>query len=122
MSAYLFEHLEKVMAGSADPTIKFPPTRYVDALFSGRLGDFQKRVILKLGDTDGMLIAIDKPEGMHITTMGVKPEERRKGMVKAMLNDLCTAMNHQGTLILNVHTDNLPAYRLYQQLAFKEEA
>ena len=54
--------------------------------------------------------------------MGVRPENRRKGLASRMLHELETEAitNQNNQLWLDVHAENVPALELYKKFGFKE--
>lgn len=115
------------MEGILDPdTAGKKPDRYLVNLQSGRLGDFSRRYIITAQDNDkviGLLIGLPAEEKMlHIYTVGVLPEYRNKGvgstLIRRCINDMLKDNVHE--IILDVHSDNIPAYNLYKKFGFLE--
>ena len=59
----------------------------------------------------------------HITNVAVRPEFRRKGFARKLLQDLIDHARTSGikSLTLEVRVSNLPAIRLYESFGFKVE-
>ncbi len=57
-----------------------------------------------------------------VLTVGVDPDQRRKGVGSALLNALIEAFRQQGglTLFLEVRASNTPARRLYEKFGFRQ--
>lgn len=119
-------YLADAMEGILDPdTAGKKPDGYLNNLQSGRLGDFSKRYIVTAEDNDkviGILICLpDKEKIMHIYSLGVIKQYRKKGVASALLarciNDMLE--NNINEVILDVHSDNIPARNLYNKLGFK---
>ena len=56
----------------------------------------------------------------HITTIGVAPEHRRRGLAQKLLAHMEEALRKRGvnTIFLEVRTDNTAAQTLYRQLGY----
>jgi ribosomal-protein-alanine N-acetyltransferase len=56
----------------------------------------------------------------HITTVGVAPEYRRKGLARLILNEVERSFLTRGvtTVRLEVRTDNVPAQHLYEHIGY----
>lgn len=56
----------------------------------------------------------------HITTIGVAPEHRRRGLAQKLLVHIEDALRKRGvnTIFLEVRVDNLPAQNLYRQSGY----
>ncbi|MCI0665777.1 MAG: GNAT family N-acetyltransferase [Acidobacteria bacterium] len=66
-------------------------------------------------------IAVVEPDGVgHITTIGVAPEYRRRGLARLMLLEIERSFLVRGviTVRLEVRVGNLPAQRLYEQIGY----
>jgi ribosomal protein S18 acetylase RimI-like enzyme len=66
-------------------------------------------------------IAVVEPDGVgHITTIGVAPEYRRRGLARLMLHEIERSFQVRGvtTVRLEVRVGNLPAQRLYEQIGY----
>lgn len=59
----------------------------------------------------------------HITNVAVRPEFRRMGLAKRLLQDLIDYARDNGivSLTLEVRVSNLPAIRLYESFGFRTE-
>lgn len=121
----LRQHLIDVMEGILDPDIAGKkPDGFLNVLQSGRLGDFSNRYIITAHDDEkviGLLIGL--PEGnknLHIYSMGVLRSYRNMGVGYTLLakciNDMI--IKDVNEVVLDVHSDNIPAYNLYKKLGF----
>jgi ribosomal protein S18 acetylase RimI-like enzyme len=66
-------------------------------------------------------IAVVEPDGVgHITTIGVAPEYRRRGLARLMLHEIEKSFLMRGvtTVRLEVRVGNLAAQILYEQLGY----
>jgi ribosomal protein S18 acetylase RimI-like enzyme len=119
-------YLSNVMEGILDPDISGKkPDGFLNNLQSGKLGDFSKRYIIAAQDNSkvvGLLIGIpEEKEKLHIYSMGVLTAYRGRGVGSALLarciNDMLK--NNIREIILDVHSDNVPAYNLYSKFGFQ---
>lgn len=100
------------------------PEAYINNLLSGKLGDFDNRLILvcmKEGSTVGILIALPKDDvTFHIYTLGVYKAFRRQGIGRQMVLRAKNILHGQGIdyLTLDVHRHNKKAISLYKSLGF----
>jgi [ribosomal protein S18]-alanine N-acetyltransferase len=66
-------------------------------------------------------IAVIESDGVgHITTIGVAPEYRRRGLARLMLHEIERSFLARGvtTVRLEVRVGNSPAQKLYEQLGY----
>lgn len=66
-------------------------------------------------------ITIIESDGVgHITTIGVAPEHRRRGLARLLLHEIEKSLSahHISTVRLEVRVSNYPAQRLYEQLGY----
>ena len=82
-------------------------------------------VARQVRSADGKMIAfaigVIEEDGVgHITTIGVSPEHRRRGMAKIMLLSIEQGFAVRGatTVRLEVRTDNVGARQLYEQIGY----
>jgi [ribosomal protein S18]-alanine N-acetyltransferase len=63
---------------------------------------------------------INKNGAAHLTTIGVAPEHRRRGLAQRVLKHLERKLKAKdiGTIMLEVRVGNLPAQNLYRQLGY----
>jgi ribosomal protein S18 acetylase RimI-like enzyme len=121
----LRQYLPNIMEGILDPDIAGKkPDGFLNALQSGRLGDFSQRYILTAYDNNkviGLLVGL--PEGnenLHIYSMGVLRDYRNMGVGSTLLAKCINDMikRNINEVVLDVHSDNIPAYNLYKKLGF----
>ena len=73
------------------------------------------------GDMSAFAIGVIEPDGIgHITTVGVAPEARRRGLAHLMLHEIERSFARRGvsTIRLEVRVGNEPALRLYEHLGY----
>lgn len=123
----LRQYLSKFTEGILDPdTAGKSPDRFILNLQNGILGDFSRRYIMiayEQNDAVGILIALPSGEQQfHIFSLHVSPDYRHKGVGSMLLSKCINDMlaNNVKEIILDVHTDNKPAYNLYRKFGFKE--
>ena len=127
--ADLFETLRRlltgVMEGILDPDIAGKkPDGFLSNLQKGVLGDFSKRYIVTAYDRNeviGLLIGLPEAnQRLHIYSMGVLKPYRHRGVGSAMLAKCINDMRQRNVceIILDVHSNNIPAYNLYKQMGF----
>lgn len=82
-------------------------------------------IALQIRSADGHMsaftIGVIEPDGTgHITTIGVDPEYRRRGLARLMMHEIERIFVERGvkTARLEVRIDNLPAQQLYEQLGY----
>lgn len=122
----LKNYLINVMEGILDPDISGKkPDGFLNNLQSGKLGDFSRRYIITAQEDNkvvGLLIGLPEEEQkLHIFSMGVLTEYRGKGVGSTLLRKCINDMlkNDIKEIILDVHSDNLPAYSLYKKFDFQ---
>jgi ribosomal-protein-alanine N-acetyltransferase len=84
-----------------------------------------KGVARQVRNEDGKMIAfviglIEEDGVGHVTTIGVAPEQRRRGLAKILLLSLEQGFAVRGvtTVRLEVRTDNAGARQLYEQIGY----
>ncbi len=73
------------------------------------------------GKMSAFAIGVIEPDGVgHITTIGVAPECRRRGLARLMMREIERGFAMRGvtTVRLEVRVDNEAAKRLYEQLGY----
>lgn len=117
--------LTRFVVGTLDPDLQgVSPDKFISNLMSGRFGAFANRYIITANAGDnavGILIGMpDEDNKLHIYSVHVMPEYRKRGVASAMLtkcvNDMCE--KHIDTLLIDVHSDNIPALTLYKRFGF----
>lgn len=92
--------------------------------FADELARPDRRLYLAwLGDTPvGTVRAVRVAGEVFITTLGVLPEHRRRGLGRQILTQLIARLTAAawGTILLEVATDNRQALALYQSCGFRE--
>ena len=97
---------------------------YTKNTFSYLLSDpriLSYRVTTQRDEMAGFIFVILNPDGAaHITTIGVAPEHRRRGLGEKMLDHLEDALRARGmtTVALEVRVGNKAAQNLYRQAGF----
>ena len=124
---FLYKILTEVAKSSLDPGINNKsPKNYLRNLKNGNLGDFSKRYIIcakKDGKYVGILLTIpDIGENPHIYTLGVVQKYRRQQIGKTMLYHYLSYISTKKCkkVLIDVHSDNIPALRLYRNIGFVE--
>ncbi len=66
------------------------------------------------------LAVVDEDGSGHLTTIGVAPEHRRRGLARLLLHEVERTFLARGivTVRLEVRVDNLPAQQLYEHLGY----
>jgi [ribosomal protein S18]-alanine N-acetyltransferase len=72
------------------------------------------------GETCGFLLAWRAADELHLTDLGVAAAFRRRGVARALLNELCR--DDARVVFLEVRESNAPALALYGALGFTELA
>lgn len=73
------------------------------------------------GEMSAFVIGVIEADGTgHITTIGVAPEYRRKGLARLMMHEIERSFSARGvkTIRLEVRVGNDPAQMLYEQLGY----
>jgi ribosomal-protein-alanine N-acetyltransferase len=73
------------------------------------------------GDMVGFVLLIRNDDGTaHITTVGVAPEHRRRGIAERLIEQVDAAMKERGisTVVLEVRVSNFPAQNLYRRAGY----
>lgn len=79
------------------------------------------RVNTAEGKMAGYLFVIQNSDGAaHITTIGIAPEHRRRGLAKMLLDHMekTLSANKVSTIVLEVRVSNIPAQKLYTSLGY----
>lgn len=118
-------NLSNVMEGILDPDIAGKqPDGFLNVLQSGRLGDFSKRYIITAHDNGkviGLLIGLPEENNkLHIYSMGVIKTYRNMQVGHVLLSRCINDMLQRNIneIVLDVHSDNIPAYNLYKKFGF----
>ncbi|WP_027632053.1 GNAT family N-acetyltransferase [Clostridium hydrogeniformans] len=119
--------LSKFTEGILDPDVAGKsPDRFIDNLQKNVLGNFSKRYIINAYDGKeiiGILVGLpQESEFLHIYGLHVAPEYRNKGVASTLLSKCINDMfiRNVREILLDVHTDNKPAYNLYKKFDFHE--
>lgn len=92
---------------------------YTRHTFSFLLSDAKTvayRVATDTGEMAGFIFVMINPDGAgHITTIGVAPEHRRRGLARMMLHHVANVLPAKGvsTIVLEVRVSNTAAQQLY---------
>jgi ribosomal protein S18 acetylase RimI-like enzyme len=73
------------------------------------------------GEMSAFAIGVVEPDGTgHVTTLGVAPEYRRRGLARLIMHEVERSFGARGvrTVRLEVRVGNLAAQRLYEQLGY----
>lgn len=73
------------------------------------------------GEMSAFAIAVIEDNGVgHITTIGVAPEQRRRGLARLMMHEVERSFLARGvtTIRLEVRVDNVAAQHLYEHLGY----
>ncbi len=79
------------------------------------------RVVTIAGETVGFIfVMINENGAAHLTTIGVAPEHRRRGLARMLLDHTEMALRNRkiGTVVLEVRVGNFAAQRLYREKGF----
>lgn len=125
LKVFLKTYLPKFMANSLDPDFDpSKPEKYIENLFLGKLGYVNTLYTICAYDNEkpvGILIRIvDKNMMFHIYTIGTLEAYRNKCVASELLIECINDMFENGNIevILDVHSDNIPAYNLYEKFGF----
>jgi ribosomal-protein-alanine acetyltransferase len=73
------------------------------------------------GDLAGFVLLMNNPDGAaHITTVGVAPEHRRRGIGRQLIQEIEQLLRNKAvsTIVLEVRVSNLAAQDLYSQAGY----
>lgn len=79
------------------------------------------RMVTERGEMVGFVFAMAKEhDAAHLTTIGVAPEHRQRGIAERLLRHLENALVQRGvsTVMLEVRVSNLAAQRLYRSAGY----
>ena len=79
------------------------------------------RIITENKDMVGFIFVSVSPEGVgHITTIGIAPEHRRRGLANRLLLHTEAALHNRGInmVVLEVRVGNIPAQNLYRDCGY----
>lgn len=79
------------------------------------------RVVTSLGEMAGFVFVLVNEDGSaHLTTIGVAPEHRRRGLANKLLTHVEDALRHRGvrTIVLEVRVGNTTAQSLYRDAGY----
>lgn len=79
------------------------------------------RAVTPNNDTVGFVFVMLNQNGSgHLTTIGVAPEHRRRGIAEMLLGEVDTALRNREitTVVLEVRVSNTPAQLLYRQYGY----
>jgi ribosomal-protein-alanine acetyltransferase len=116
------QHLDELLRYERE---MFGPEAWSRASYRGEIADTATRRYLALEDETGallgwggVLLAADIAE---ITTVGIIPPARRRGLGRRLLRELCRVAADGGAreLFLEVRVDNTAAIRLYETDGFE---
>jgi [ribosomal protein S18]-alanine N-acetyltransferase len=96
-------------------------TQHTFSFLLSEPGTLSYRVVSATEDLVAFIfITIAEDGAGHITTIGVAPEHRRRGLAQKLLVHAEEALRKRNinTIFLEVRVDNLPAQALYHQLGY----
>ncbi len=92
-------------------------TKYTFAYLLNEPNALSYQIVTAAGDMAGFVFVIVHDNGTaHLTTIGVAPEHRRRGLAEMLLSHLETALKSKGigTVMLEVRVGNTSAQQLYR--------
>lgn len=124
--AFLRDILQLFMSDTMDPDIRGrKPDKFLLNLKTGKLGDYDKRYIRIAVENKmpvGLIIALPKgQDSIHILSLSVHPAYRQKGIGKSLIlkcEEDFSLSSLTLRLIIDVHSDNTPALKLYTKLGY----
>lgn len=96
-------------------------TKYTFSYLLGEPRTLSYRVVTPAGQMVAFLFVMTNENGAgHITTVGVAPEHRRRGLAVRLLKHTEEALRKRrvNTIMLEVRVSNLPAQMLYRELGY----
>jgi ribosomal-protein-alanine N-acetyltransferase len=96
-------------------------TRHTFAYLFNEPNVLSYQIVTENGQMAAFLFVILNPDGTaHLTTIGVAPEHRRRGLAQMLLVHLEKALSEKGvsTIVLEVRVSNLAARRLYEKCGY----
>ncbi|MBV9243094.1 MAG: GNAT family N-acetyltransferase [Acidobacteria bacterium] len=97
---------------------------YTKHTFNYLLGEprtLSYRLVTDTGDMAAFaFVMLNERNSAHLTTIGVAPEHRRRGLATRLLGHIEAALRAKevGTIMLEVRVGNVDAQRLYRQLGY----
>ncbi|HLA95437.1 MAG TPA: GNAT family N-acetyltransferase, partial [Pyrinomonadaceae bacterium] len=91
-------------------------TRHTFAYLFGEPNTLSYQIVTASGEMAGFVFVIKNPDGAaHLTTIGVAPEHRRRGLAIQLLTHVEDVLSEKGvsTIVLEVRIGNLTAKELY---------
>jgi len=79
------------------------------------------RTVTERGEMVGFaFVMVNESNAAHLTTIGVAPEHRRRGVAERLLRHIEDALYSRevGTLVLEVRVSNTAAHRLYRRAGY----
>jgi ribosomal-protein-alanine acetyltransferase len=96
-------------------------TKHTFAYLFGEPNTLSYQVVAASGEMTGFVFVILNQDGAaHLTTIGVAPEHRRRGLALRMLTHLEDVLREKGvsTIVLEVRIGNLTAKSLYRAAGY----
>jgi len=96
-------------------------TKHTFAYLLNEPGTLGYSIATQNGDMAGFVFVMMNPDGAaHITTVGVAPEHRRRGLAEQLLAHVERSLRFKGvsTVVLEVRISNTPAQSLYRRAGF----
>lgn len=97
---------------------------YTKHTFNYLLGEprnLSYRIVTESGEMAGFVFVLVNEDGSaHLTTIGVAPEHRRRGLATKLLTHTEDALRHRGvrTIVLEVRVSNTTAQGLYREAGY----
>lgn len=96
-------------------------TKYTFAYLFNEPRSISYQIATSNGEMAAFAFALLNPDGVaHLTTIGVAPEHRRRGLATKLLNHLDEVLRIKGvsTIVLELRVSNLEAKRLYADAGY----
>jgi len=96
-------------------------TRYTFDYLLDRPGTLSYRMVTVAGEMVGFaFVIVNENNAAHLTTIGVAPEHRRRGLAGRLLEHVEASLRNRGvtTLMLEVRVGNIQAQDLYRRHRF----
>jgi ribosomal-protein-alanine N-acetyltransferase len=116
------KHIEQVLAVNSRCFVRGDSyTRYAFEYLLSNPNTLSYRVVTEGGELAGFVFVIVSDNGAaHLTTIGVAPEHRRRGLARRLLQHTEAALLQRSvnTIVLEVRVSNLHAQQLYRSCGY----